>query len=232
MLRYTARRIVYAIPVLLGILIVIFALARMIPGEPCKAILGEKASAETCERFNREHGLDKPIPVQFGIYLGNVLQGELGNSIRFARPVTLILVERLPTTIELTLFALIIAMAIGIPAGVISAVRHNSPLDVATMVGANVGVSMPVFWLGLMLAYLFAILLKDTPFWLPPSGRLTPGLFATPFYEAWGWGLDKQTPIFKFWEFFANLYVLNSILTRNWELLVDTIKHLLLPANI
>lgn len=230
MFRYIVRRLLYAIPVLLGILIVVFALVRMIPGEPCKAILGEKATAETCERFNKEHGLDKPITTQFAIYLGDVLRGDFGNSIRFARPVTLILVERLPTTIELTMFALAIAVAVGVPAGVISAVRHNSPVDVATMVGANIGVSMPVFWLGLMLAYVFAILLKDTFLWLPPSGRLTPGLSAVPFFEHYGWQVVEGTTRFKVLEFFANLYIFNSIITQNWEVLWDTIKHLILPA--
>ena len=126
MLRYTSRRMVSAIPVLFGILLVVFILVRLIPGEPCKAILGEKATPETCERFNREHGLDKPITTQFAIYLGNVLSGDLGSSIRIARPVTLILVERLPTTIELTVLALSLAVLIGVPLGVISAVRHNS----------------------------------------------------------------------------------------------------------
>lgn len=230
MLRYILRRLISAIPVLLGVLLVVFVLVRLIPGEPCKAILGEKASPETCERFNREHGLDRPLPVQFFIYMGDVLQGDLGNSIRFARPVTTILVERLPTTVELTIFALSIAVIVGIPLGIISAIRHNSPVDVGTMILANVGVSMPVFWLGLMLAYLFAIVLKDTPLWLPPSGRLSPGLRATPFYEVFGWSLEKETASFKFWEFFANLYILNSLLTQNWEVLWDTIKHLLLPA--
>jgi len=230
MLRYILRRLISAIPVLLGILLVVFVLVRLIPGEPCKAILGEKASPETCERFNREHGLDRPLPVQFFIYMGNVLRGDLGNSIRFARPVTTILVERLPTTVELTILALSLAVIVGIPLGIISAIRHNSPVDVGTMMLANVGVSMPVFWLGLMLAYLFAIVLKDTPLWLPPSGRLSAGLSATPFYEVFGWTLEKGTPSFKFWEFFANLYILNSLLTQNWEVLWDTLKHLLLPA--
>ncbi|MCD4738801.1 MAG: ABC transporter permease, partial [Anaerolineae bacterium] len=91
MIQYIIRRLISAIPVLLGILIVTFALARMIPGDPCKAILGEKATVAVCERFNREYGLDKPIYVQFGIYMNDVLHGEFGNSIRFSRPVTTIL---------------------------------------------------------------------------------------------------------------------------------------------
>ena len=230
MIQYAIRRVLSAIPVLFGILLVTFILARAIPGDPCRAILGEKATDEICERFNRERGFDRPVPVQFAIFMMDVLRGDFGDSIRYKRPVTLILVERLPMTIELSLTALLIAVIIGIPAGIISALRHNSPVDVATMVGANIGVSMPVFWLGLMLAYLFAIVFKGTPLWLPPSGRLTAGLSATPYFEVFGWELAKGTALYKFCEFFANLYIFNSIITRNWEVLVNVLRHLLLPA--
>jgi peptide/nickel transport system permease protein len=230
MLEYAARRLLSSIPVLLGILLVTFALARMIPGDPCTAILGEKATPAVCERFIAERGLDKPIYVQFFFYMRDVLKGDFGMSIRFTRPVSLILAERLPTTIELSLAALILATVIGIPAGIFAAMRHNSAADVGTMVLANIGVSMPVFWLGLMLAYVFALLLKDTPFWLPPSGRLTAGLSTIPFYEAFGWQIAKDTAQYKFAEFFANLYIFNSILTGDWKVLVDTIRHLILPA--
>ncbi|MBN1486017.1 MAG: ABC transporter permease [Anaerolineae bacterium] len=230
MIQYIIRRVLSAIPVLFGILIVTFALARMIPGDPCKAILGEKATVEVCERFAREYGLDKPIYVQFGIYMNDVLHGDFGESIRFSRPVTIILVERLPTTIELGLAALLIAVLIGIPAGIISAVYRNSPVDVAVMVGANAGVSMPVYWLGLMLAYIFALLLKDTPLWLPPTGRLTAGIASTPFYEVFEWPVVEGGIKYHFFEFFANMYVINSIITQDWEVLRDTLKHLILPA--
>ncbi|MFQ5595218.1 MAG: ABC transporter permease [Anaerolineae bacterium] len=230
MLQYIIRRLVLSIPVLFGILLVTFVLGRMIPGDPCKAILGEKATQEVCDRFIHDHGLDRPIPVQFGIYMRDVLRGDFGDSIRFHRPVSIILVERLPMTIELSVAALTLAIMIGIPAGVISAVRHNTRVDVATMMGANVGVSMPVFWLGLMLAYVFALLLKDTPLWLPPSGRLTAGLSATPFYEVYGWSLEKDSLSFHLVEFLSNLFIFNSIITRNWEVLVDAIKHLILPS--
>ena len=98
MLKYIIRRVFYSLPVLFGVLIVTFALARAIPGDPCTAILGEKATREVCERFRHEKGLDKPIPVQFGIYMKDLARGDLGDSIRFRRPVTQILVERLPTT--------------------------------------------------------------------------------------------------------------------------------------
>jgi peptide/nickel transport system permease protein len=230
MIQYITRRLFLAIPVLFGILLVTFVLGRLIPGDPCKAMLGEKATQAVCERFMREQGLDQPIPVQFAIYMGDVLQGDFGNSIRFSRPVSLILIERLPMTIELSLTALTLALLIGIPAGIIAAIRHNSPTDVVTMVGANIGVSMPVFWLGLMLAYLFALLLKDTPFWLPPSGRLTAGLTATPFYELYDWPVEQGSAWFHVLEFFANFYIFNSIITLNFPVLKDVVKHLILPA--
>lgn len=230
MIRYIIRRLLAAIPVLFGVLAVTFVLARLVPGDPCTAMLGEKATPEVCARFNREKGLDKPIPVQFAIYTRDVLRGNLGESIRFKRPVTQIMVERLPMTIELGIASLIIAVAVGIPAGIFSAIRQNSLVDVLTMIGANVGVSMPVFWLGLMLAYIFALLLKDTPFWLPPSGRVSAGVNPVPFYEVYGWNVTKGTTQYRILEFFANLYILNSIITLNWEVLKDALKHLILPA--
>lgn len=230
MVQFAIRRIISTIPVLFGIILVTFVLARAIPGDPCRAILGEKATEEVCERFARDHGLDKPVPVQFAIFMMDVLRGDFGESIRYNRPVTLILVERLPMTIELSMTALFIALAVGIPAGIISALRHNSLVDVGTMIGANIGVSMPVFWLGLMLAYLFAIVFKDTPLWLPPSGRITAGLSATPFYDVYGWELARDSAWFKLNEFFANLYIFNSVITGNWEVLKDVIRHLILPS--
>ncbi len=230
MTQYTIRRLLLSIPVIFGILLVTFVLARSIPGDPCKAMLGEKASAEVCERFTREHGLDKPIPVQFWIYMQEIASGDFGKSIRFSRPVTQILIERLPTTIELGVIALFIAIMVGIPLGVISAVRRNSAIDVITMIFANTGVSMPVYWLGLMLAYAFALLLKDTPFWLPPSGRLTAGLYSIPFYEAFGWNLAEGTFGYQLADFFSNMIIFNSIITGDWVILGDAVKHLILPS--
>ena len=230
MIKYAIRRIILALPVVFGVLVVAFVLGRIIPGDVCKAILGEKATPEVCEKFNRDKGLDQPIPVQFGAYLSDLAQGDLGQSIRFNRSIIQILIERLPTTVELGLAGLFIASAVGIPLGIISAIRHNSLTDLTTMVGANVGVSMPVFWLGLMLAYVFAILLKDTPFWLPPSGRLSAGVAAIPFYEVYGWELVEDTVIFNTMEFFANMFILNSLITLDWEVLKDAVMHLILPA--
>ncbi len=230
MLGYIVRRILLSIPVLFGILLVTFVLARLIPGDPCKAILGEKATAEVCERFIRDHGLDRPIYVQFTLYAGQVLRGDFGNSIRFSRPVTKILVERLPITIELALGGLLVALLIGVPLGIVSAIRHNTAVDVATMIVANIGISMPVFWLGLMLAYFFALTLKGTPFWLPPSGHLTAGLVSVPFYEVWGWSVQADTTKAILLNFIANHFIFNSIITGDWTVLKDAIRHLILPV--
>ena len=230
MVYYILRRLLSSIPVIIGIMVVTFVLARLIPGEPCRAMLGEKATPAVCERFTREHGLDKPIYVQLAIYMDNVLQGDFGSSIRFSRPVTTILIERLPTTMELGLSALLIATLIGIPAGIIAAVRHNSPVDVITMVGANIGVSMPVYWLGLMLAYLFAIKLQGTPFWLPPSSRLDAGVVSIPFYQVWGWQVPPGTTLEDILQFISNFYVFNSLITGDWAVLGSAIKHLILPS--
>jgi peptide/nickel transport system permease protein len=160
----------------------------------------------------------------------DILSGDLGTSIRFNRAVTQIIVERLPLTIELGMAALLIATAVGIPAGILSAVRRNSIIDVGTMIGANIGVSMPVFWLGLMLAYLFALLLKGTPLQLPPSGRLSSGLSSAPFYEVYNWTVAKDTFQYGLAQFIANLYIFNSIITFQWAVLGDALKHLILPA--
>ncbi len=230
MIQYSIRRILYAIPVFLAVITVTFILARSIPGDPCRAILGEKATETVCEQFARDHGLDKPILVQFGIYMGNMLRGDLGDSIRFGRPVAIIMIERLPMTIELGFTAMIIALLVGIPAGILSAVKRNSAVDVVTMIGANIGVSLPVFFLGLLLVYLFAVFLKDTPFQLPPSGRISAGLRATPFYEFYEMPVEPDSSRFLVYEFVANLYIFNSIMTQNWEVLKDVIRHLILPS--
>ncbi|NWG08217.1 MAG: ABC transporter permease [Chloroflexi bacterium] len=230
MVQYLLRRVIASIPVLFGILIVTFIIARVIPGDPCRAILGEKATAEICERFIELHGLDRPIHEQLFIYMGEVLRGDFGESIRFSMPVTRLLIERLPTTVELSISALLVSLVIGIPLGIISAVKHNSYIDVITMVWANIGVSVPVFLLGLMLAYVFSLLLKDTPFWLPPSGRVSPGVPDDPFYEVWKLTVPESGFLPAFYQFISRLNILNALLTSNWELLKDSIKHLILPS--
>jgi len=230
MAQYTIRRLIAAIPVILGVLIVTFALARAFPGEPCTAMFGEKATPEICAKFNKDKGLDKPVTTQLLIFMGDMLGGDFGSSIRFKRPVMDILIERLPQTIELGIASVTIAVIIGIPLGILSATRRNSPVDVMTMIGANIGVSMPVFWLGLMLAYVFALLLKDTPFQLPPSGRLSAGVSPIPFYKVYGWEFTKGSISATLATFISNFYIFNSIITADWKVLNDAIRHLILPS--
>ena len=186
MTRFIIRRLLYSIPVLIGIVLLVFVLARVIPGDPCTATYGEKATPELCAQFAERYGLNLPIWEQFVIYFGSIIQGDLGTSIRYGRPVTDILLERLPVTVELTVVALAFATVVGVTLGLLSATRRNSPVDVSTMVVANLGVSTPVFVLGLLLAFVFAVLLKDTPFALPPSGRVSPGVTVVPLVETWG----------------------------------------------
>ena len=230
MVTYIIRRLLLSIPVLFGILFATFALARLIPGDPCRAMLGEKATKVVCDEFIHRHGLDKPIPVQFGVYVGEIARGDFGRSFRYSKPITELLMERLPITVELSFAALLISVVVGIPLGVISAVRHNSWVDVITMLWANIGVSMPVFWLGLMLAYFFSLTLKGTPFALPPSGRLTAGITTTPFYEVWGMQLNEGTFLFTLSDFFSRMNLFNAVLGGNWVLFKDALIHLILPA--
>jgi len=229
MTRFIIRRLLSSIPVLLGIVLLVFVLARVIPGDPCTATYGEKATPELCAQFAVRYGLNKPIYEQFVIYLGAIAQGDLGSSIRFGRPVAEILLERLPVTVELTVVALLFASVIGITLGLLSATRRNSPVDVATMIVANLGVSTPVFVLGLLLAFVFAVLLKDTPLTMPPSGRLSPGVNVVPLAEAWG-QTGLTGPPRAILDFFSNMYTFNTLVTGQWGTLADALKHLILPA--
>lgn len=228
---YILRRIVLAVPVLIGILFLTFMLSRLIPGDPCRAMLGEKATPAVCDAFSERMGLNKPIPVQFAIYFGRVLTGDLGDSMRFGRPVTEMLGERLPVTIELALTSLVIATTAGMIMGIAAAYWQNGPIDVFTMVFANLGVSVPIFVLGLLAAYLFAVVLKDTPFALPPSGRLQAGMRVQDIATAWGMadlgGLPRVIL-----DFLSQMYIINGILTLNWELTRSAGQHLLLPAFV
>lgn len=228
MTRYILQRIVAALPVLLGILLVTFVLARLLPGDPCVAMLGERANEVTCAAFNARYGLDKPIFTQFGIYLRDVLTGDLGMSFRYGQPVSKMIVERLPITMELAFSAMLVAVFFGMILGMISAVRQNSPVDVATMVGANLGVSIPVFVLGLFLAYIFAIVLKDTPFALPPSGRLSAGMAVPSIPDELG--LQEGDPFYRIAQFLSNLYFFNAIVHLDAKLFWDAFTHMLLPA--
>jgi peptide/nickel transport system permease protein len=230
MIQYSIRRLLAAIPVILGVLLVAFILARVIPGDPCRAILGEKATVAACERFNELKGLNEPMWKQFILYVGDMARGDFGESLRFKRPITTILLERLPLTVELSLAAVSLAVLVGVPLGIISATRRNSPADVITMIFANIGVSMPVFWLGLMLAYVFALLLKDTPFALPPTGRLSAGVVPIPFYRAAGWDVPSEGFLATITTFISNMYILNAALAREWDVFKDAVRHMILPA--
>ena len=186
MTTYVVRRLLISIPVLFGIILAVFAITRILPGDACQVLLGERANQAACNAFNQAHGLDKPILEQFVTYVTGLFQGDLGTSFRTSRPVSALLVERIPMTLELSIYALTIATIGGLVLGIVAASRRNSSVDVVVMAGANVGVSIPIFVLGLLLVFVFANLLKDTPFALPPSGRLTPGVSIVPLAERWG----------------------------------------------
>lgn len=229
MISFLVRRLLLLIPVLFGILFITFALARMIPGDPCIMALGEKATAEQCFQYRERFGLNDSVPVQFVRYLGNLARGNLGTSLRTSEKIGDIVLLRLPMTIELAVGAMMLSTLMGITLGIISAYWHNSAIDVLTMMGANLGVSMPVFFLGLMLAYLFAIVFKGTPLWLAPTGRLTPGITPVPLAETFhlqnlsGLSLAVVT-------FASNMATFNSLISGNWPVFWDAIRHLILPS--
>src|SRR5512136_476689 len=229
MVQFLVRRLLLIIPVLIGIIFVTFVLVRAIPGDPCRAMLGERATDRTCNAFKERFGLNDNVVVQFGRYLGNLLQGDLGTSIKYSRPVGDILLERLPMTLELALGAMIFATVVGIPLGILSAYRHNSPVDAGTMIVANIGVSMPIFWLGLLLAALFGVALKGTFFQLPTSSRLTAGITIPPLAQTWHLqnlqGLPKAVVTF-----LSNMFTFNALVTGNWKAYGDALRHLILPA--
>jgi peptide/nickel transport system permease protein len=246
---FIVRRLLYSIPVLLGVIFVVFTLSRVIPGDPCRAALGERATDAVCDAYEVRYGLDKAIipfvfkergsfsvnldpstivDNQFIAYLGQISRGDLGRSLKFGIPVTELLVARLPVTIELTLVALLFAVVVGMTLGLLAAYRRNSKLDVGTMVVANVGVSIPVFVLGLTLAYIFAIIFKDTFIALPPSGRLSSGVRVTPLVETFG--LEHLTGGARtIIDFFSNMYLFNALITGQWHALADALRHLILP---
>jgi peptide/nickel transport system permease protein len=229
MLQFISRRLLLLIPVMIGIVFITFGIVRLIPGNPCVTMLGERATPEKCQQFMARYGLNDNIAVQFGRYLGNMTKGDFGISIKFTRPVVDIISERLPLTIELTLCAMVFSTVFGVLFGVISALKRNSFIDTLTMVGANIGVSMPVFWLGLMLAYVFALMLKGTPFFIPPSGRFSAGMTLMSLSKFWG--LTDITGFQKFIvDFTSNSLIPNALITGNWQIVKDGLWHLILPS--
>jgi peptide/nickel transport system permease protein len=168
---FVLKRLALAVPVLLGIATIIFFLMFAIPGDPVQLLMGQHGDPETAATIRAELGLDKPLYVQYFRFIGRLLKGDLGRSYRQRREVTEILFERLPATLKLGTAALCIAVLFGITAGIIAALNRNRPVDGVVMVGSLVGISTPVFWLGLMLIVVFAVRLK----WLPVAGYGTGG---------------------------------------------------------
>jgi peptide/nickel transport system permease protein len=204
---YVIRRMILAVPVLLGIMTAVFVLLQLIPGDPALALAGEKASVEQVERVREEFGLNRPLPVQYAYFLKSAFTLNFGDSLRTNQPVAGELRQFFGATVELSVAALIIALAIGIPAGVIAATHRGTSLDFGTMMVALVGISTPVFWSGIVLIYLL-------------SFRL--GLFPIGGIVGTGIRLDHVT----------NAYVLDSILTGNWQALRSSLHHLILPAFV
>ncbi len=205
MLRFTVRRLLLLVPILLGLSILVFLWIRALPGGPAASILGERATPEAIEQVNRQYGLDRPVWVQYAKYVQSLLQGDLGTSIASRRPVTEEIGRRFPATVELAVAAMLFAVAIGIPLGFIAAKRYRSWVDQGSLVVSLVGISIPVFFLGILLKYVFAVKLGL----LPTVGRIDVRL-------------NAEHP--------TGFYVLDSILTLDAEAFVSAVEHLVLPA--
>ena len=190
---------------LLGVSIVVFFMMRAIPGDPAQILLGQQATQEQVQQVRQSMGLDKPVIVQYGIFLTDALRGDLGDSIVSGRPVTTELLERFPATLELTMAAMLVAILVGVPVGVISAVKQYSWLDKTTSVFALAGISMPIFWLAMILIVVFFVNLG----WLPFPGRL--GV---------GYAVSSVT----------GLLLVDSLLTGNFAAFWDGLLHLIMPA--
>jgi peptide/nickel transport system permease protein len=170
---YLLRRLLHAIPTLLLVTVVTFSITMLLPGDPALAFLGEAAAMDKVayDAMRRELGLDQPIPIQYAFWLGRAVRGDLGTSIRTREPVWDSMRARFPITLQLTVTAMLIALLVAVPVGIISAIRPNSRLDVAGTMVAIGGLAIPSFWLGIMLIFVFALWLR----WLPPSGYTSPG---------------------------------------------------------
>lgn len=167
MLRYVGRRLVLTIPVLFGVATLVFSLIHLVPGDPAQAMLGEGASADDVAQLRERLGLDRPLPVQYGQFLMGLVRGDLGSSFRTNQPVTRMIAERVPATAELALASMVVAVTIALPLGIAAAVWKGTSIDHAAMTAALAGISIPNFWLGPLLAIIFAVQLG----WLPVSGR-------------------------------------------------------------
>lgn len=166
---YLLKRLGYAVPTLFGLSLLVFAMVHMTPGDPALLLLGERANKESLEAIRKELGLDQPLYEQYRLFLVHIFQGDFGKSIKSKQPVWTEFRQRFPATVELTLISMFLAIFFGVLAGIISAVKRYSFWDYFSMFGALSGVSMPVFWLGLILIYIFSVQLE----WLPVSGRIS-----------------------------------------------------------
>jgi len=167
---YVAQRLAVLVPTLFFVSVMIFSLQQLLPGDPALALAGEERDPQAVEAIRKKYHLDQPLPVQYGIWMGKVLRGDFGESLRNKIPVSELLLSKLPVTVELALASMAIALILGIPAGIISAARKGTPLDVGANLLALTGLSVPHFWLGIMLILLFAVQLG----WLPASGYVPP----------------------------------------------------------
>ena len=207
MLGMTLRRMMVALPSLVGVVIVTFLLTRALPGDPAAYFAGPAATKEAIEQIRVSLGLDKPLIVQFGHYVADLARGELGNSLSTGQPVATEIRTRLPASAELTLLGLILSITIAVPLGILAATRPGSLVDHACRVVATAGVSLPVFFTGLILVYVFYYLLGVAP---PPLGRLD--IFYSPPPQVTG------------------LFLIDSAIARDWEVFVASLKQLVLPA--
>jgi peptide/nickel transport system permease protein len=204
-LRFTVRRLLLLVPILIGLSMLVFVWIHALPGSPAEALLGERADPESVSQIRGQLGLDEPIYVQYWRYLETVSSGDLGTSIASRRPVTEELKDRFPATVELAIAAGLIAVLVGIPIGFITAKRHSTSWDHAGLVMSLIGVSVPIFFLALILKYVFSVRLG----WLPSVGRQDVLI-------------DADHP--------TNFYVLDGIVTGNWNAAWDAVRHLILPA--
>jgi len=205
MLNYALRRALLTIPILVGLSIIVFAFVRALPGGPEDALLGERGTDEQEAQIREDLGLDKPVYVQYGLYMKNVLSGNLGVSSNTRQPITEELKLRFPATFELSIAAMLFAIFIGVPLGFMAAKRYQGVLDNVSLVLSLIGISFPVFFLALILKYIFSIRLGL----LPTIGRLD---------------------ITRSLEHPTNFYVLDSIIAGDPAALWDTLRHLVLPA--
>ncbi|MEC9489013.1 MAG: ABC transporter permease [Halanaerobium sp.] len=205
MLNYILRRILFLIPIMLGVSIIVFAMISLIPGDAAEYILGEHATPEGLAQLREELGLNDPLPVQYYNFLQDVLRGDFGRSLISNEKVTVEVMSRFPATFELTVISMLLAVLVGIPVGILAATKQYSIFDTITLFGALIGISMPIFWLGLMMIWLFSLKLG----WLPPSGRISVGI-----------ELARIT----------NLYIVDALVQGNWQALKDVLSHIILPG--